>query len=416
MSKGILVAGLSIAGIVAVMIWVGVHGRSQINERQEGGGTAGKAAGRIRRTPAGEPQIQLSPAMQTRAGIRTEVLAARTLEPETVAYGRLEEDPAYSFTLRAPIAGILHAGQGGRWPARGDRLSPGAMIGAIEPRFAPAERISLMNQLTAARAELDASTSAVATARAAYERARILNADNKNVSDRALEEAGSRWKEQEARLKAAQENARLLEESLRAAGPGGNRPLAVERGGDVVEVMAQPGEAIEPGSPILRTTRLDRLVARIDVPAGQRVPPDVASARIVPTGFEDRPIRASRMALAPAADPAMQGQAFYFRLSAIRFGLRPGHAVTAYLNLPGARRQGVIIPRRALIRAGGKTYAYAQTSPDQFVRREVPLDDPVPGGYFTAINFVEGDKVVVEGAQTLLSEEFKSEVAAEENE
>jgi len=206
----------------------------------------------------------------------------------------------------------------------------------------------------------------------------------------------------------------LRGESLRAAGRGGTRPLIVERGGDVVEVMAHPGEAIEPGSPILRIARLDRLLARIEVPAGQRVPPDVASARIVPAGFEDQPVHATRAAFAPAADAQTQGQAFYFRLAASRFGLRPGQALTAYLNLPGVPRKGVIIPRAALVRFGGKAYAYVQTSPDEFVRKEVPLDDPLAEGYFSSVHFVPGDKVVVAGGQILLSEEFKSQTGGEE--
>ena len=69
--------------------------------------------------------------------------------------------------------------------------------------------------------------------------------------------------------------------------------------------------------------------------------------------------------------------------------------------------------RSALVRVGGKTYAYVQTSPDQFVRKEVPLDAPEAGGYFTSGNFAPGDKLVVTGAQTLLSEEFKSQIGAE---
>jgi HlyD family secretion protein len=412
-TKGRVVAGLSVAAIIGLIIWAGVRGRDEETGEQQNE-AATKAPARISRTPEGDPLLKLDPAMQSRAALRTQALAAESLQPEIVAYGRLEDDPAYSFVLRAPIEGFLHAGKRRTWPAIGDRLSTGAIIGTIEPRFAPSERISLTSQLTTARSELNASTTAVATARAAYERVRILNADNKNVSDRVLQEAESRLKEQEERLRAARENVKLIEEFLRAAGPAGTRPLILERGGDVVEVSAQPGEAIQPGSTILRITRLDRLLARIDVPAGQRVPPDVSSARVVPTGLEDQPIRATRIALAPAADPQTQGRAFYFRLSETPFGLRPGQALTAYLNLPGALRRGVVIPRMALVRVRGKTYAYIQKSADQFVRKEVPLDDPVAGGYFTSVNFAPGDSVVVAGAQTLLSEEFKSQISAEE--
>src|SRR5262249_38785289 len=205
-----------------------------------------------------------------------QALVAQTLAPEIVAYGRLEEDPSQSFVLRAPVAGVLHFAPGKGWPARGDKLRDGAVAGQIEPRLAPTERISLNSQLVTARSELNASTAAVTATRAAYERARLLNADNKNVSDRVVQEAEARLKEQEERQKAATETVRLLESSLQSGGPAGSKPLVVERGGDVVEVMAQPGEAIEPGSPILRVTNLDRLLARVDVPVGQRVPATVA--------------------------------------------------------------------------------------------------------------------------------------------
>ena len=39
--------------------------------------------------------------------MKTEPLTAATRQPETVAYGVLQEDPAQTFTLRAPVAGVL---------------------------------------------------------------------------------------------------------------------------------------------------------------------------------------------------------------------------------------------------------------------------------------------------------------------
>jgi hypothetical protein len=400
-----------------LMVWAGCGG--PIEEGEEGeepeAESAEESSAQVLRTPEGDPVVKVEPAAQTLAGIRSELLSAQSLQPEIVAYGRLEEDPSHSFVLRAPITGILHSDSAGKWPAIGGKIIPGAAIGTIEPRFAPAERISLTSQLTMARAELNGSMAAENSARAAYERARILNADNRNVSDRVLQEAEARLKEQEERIKAARENVKLLEDSLGAAGPGGPMPLVAERGGDAVEIMAQPGEVIESGAPILRISRLDQLLARIDLPAGQRVPSDTLSARIVPAGFEDQPLRATRAALAPEADLRTQGQPFYFRLLEVPFGLRPGHAVTAYLSLSGTPRQGVIVPRSALVRMDGKAYAYVQISANQFARRLVALDEPVAGGYFTVAGISPGDKVIAIGAQTLLSEEFKSQIATEDS-
>ena len=375
--------------------------------------SAGKAPERVSKTPEGDPLLRLEPATQTRIGLRTQALASYTMQPELIAYGRLEEDPSRSFILRAPIAGTLHFASGRDWPSIGQHLADDALVGMIEPRLVPAERIGLTNQLATARSELSASTASVAAARSAYERARILNADNKNVSDRVVEDATARLKAEEARLQAATDTVRLLENSLQSAGLASNKALTVERGGDVVELMAQPGESIESGSPILRVAKLDRLVARVDLPVGQHVPA-VSNARIIPAGYEDQPISAERMAVAAAVDPKGQGESFLLRLNGTRFGLRPGVAVTAYLSVPGQRTQGVVIPRSALVRVMGKVYAYVQTAQDQFVRKEGSLSNPVADGYVLTTNFSPGDRVVVEGAQILLSEEFKSQTAAEQ--
>ena len=164
------------------------RGKSDNDERPK---TENAATKPPTRTPSGDPIVRLDAAAQARIGIGTQTAAAQTIQPEIVAFGRLEEDPSRVFVLRAPVAGTLHTG-GREWPRIGNTFPDGARVGAIEPRLAPAERISLTNQLATARADLTAASSSAATAKAAYDRARVLNADNKNVSDRALEEAAAR--------------------------------------------------------------------------------------------------------------------------------------------------------------------------------------------------------------------------------
>jgi len=365
------------------------------------------------RTSAGDPIVRLDPAAQARIGVQTQVVAAQTMQPEVAAFGRLEADPSRSFVLRAPVSGTLHFAEGREWPRIGQLLEDGATVGALEPRLGPAERIALTNQLASARADLSASTSSVVAAKAAYERARLLNADNKNVSDRALEDATSRLASEESKVRTATETVRLLEDSLRSAAPSGTTALKVERGGEVIELMAQPGEAVEPSTAILRVTKFDRLLARVDVPVGEHIPPTVSTARIMAVGYENDPIVAERAGLAATAEPAAQGQSFLFRLTATRFGLRPGLAVTARIPVPGPKGVGVLIPTTAVVRVSGKAYAFTQTSGNEFVRKELTLDQPVEGGFVAPTNFAPGDRVVVQGAQLLLSEEFKSQLAAE---
>ena len=362
------------------------------------------------RSASGEPTLHLKPATQVRIGLRTQVLVSQSLKPELVAYGKLEENPSRSFVLRAPISGILHYAPGREWPSVGEHLADGVVAGIIEPRFTPAERISLNNQLTTAESELAASTATVSAARSAYHRAKILNEDNKNVSDQVLQDATAHLQAEEARFKAANRTVRQIESSLQSADPTGSRQLIVERGGDGVELIAQPGEAIESGSPILRVAKLNELLARVNIPVGQHVPASVTNVKIVAVGFEHEPIVAKRVAVAPAVDPRIQWEVFLFRLTNIPFGLRPGAAVTAYLSLPGPSQPGVVIPQSAVVRHQGLGFVYIQTRPDQFVRRQVSLDDPLDTGYFVSGGFQPGDRVVIAGAESLLSEEFKSQI------
>ena len=49
--------------------------------------------------------------------------------------------------MRAPVAGTLHFATGRDWPNIGQLLADGAVVGAIEPRLATADRIGLTNQL-----------------------------------------------------------------------------------------------------------------------------------------------------------------------------------------------------------------------------------------------------------------------------
>lgn len=367
----------------------------------------------VTRTPEGDPLVRIGQEAQARIGLEIAPVAPASLQPQIVAYGRLEEDPSRSFVVRAPVAGTLQVSKGGSWPSVGETVAAGLDLGLIEPRIAPAERISITTQLAGARSEVDSAAAAEETARAAYERARVLNADNKNVSDRVVEEARSRLEAERARLRSARTTVGTLENSLRASGPVASR-LIVDVGGTVVETMARPGESVEAGLPLLRVSSLDHLAARVDLPVGQDLPAGAKVARIVPAGHEREIVQADRIAATSVIDPKSPGESFLFRLREGRFGFRPGLAVTAYLPFPGASRQGFKVSAAAVVRLSGKAYVYVQAAPDRFVRREIKVESPVDSGYFVTGRLAAGDRIVVTGAQTLLSEEFKPESVQEE--
>ncbi len=249
------------------------------------------------------------------------------------------------------------------------------------------------------------------TARLAFERARALNADNKNVSDRAVQEAESALKAEEAQLAAACRNVAQLEAAASAEAAGTRPiPLTVARGGEVVEMLARPNETVESGQPILRVTRFDRLLARVDVAPGDVVDRAVTSTRIAVVGREGQWITGQPVSLAAAIDPATLGEGFVFRLSGAPPSLRPGTAVIAYLRAPGAAEDTVVVPYPAAVRFGGKVWVYQQLADNKFGRREIATNRSNDMGFLMTQGLKRGDRIVVRGGQLLLSEEQKSQI------
>ncbi len=400
--------GLVILGLSVLLVWAYLASRGeQVKERELEKPIA--APQRTSRGLGGETVVTLDSATQRRIGLNVEALAAATLRPEIVALGTLQEDPSRSFTVRAPVAGVVRRTEPS-WPDLGAVLTNGAVVGAIEPHVSPVAQIDLRSQLAAAQADEAALVAALTVARAAFDRAKILNAEGKIVSDRALQEAEATMKGEEARLNAAREKARLVGASLTsAAGPTGPIPLRLEQGGEVVEVFVQPGEVVQSGQSILRVARFDTLVVKVDLPVGERVDRSIATARIILIGQEDRPLRGHRIAQS-AADPRTRGLSFLFRVGADGLVLRPGEAVTAYLPVPGERRTGVVIPRSAIVRFSDRAWAYVAIEPEKFSRREVTLDNPTEAGWFVASGFAVGERIVTAAVQMLLSEELKSQI------
>ncbi len=406
------IIGIVVLAVLAALgTWAFVEGRKELAMEREREAPI-KVPPRASRTADGETVITLDGPTQQRIGLKVEPLSALSLPPQMLAYGTLQEDPSQTFTVRSPVAGKLLTSAGGKWPSVGDVLADGAAVGAVEPRFAPVDRVDLASKLASARADVEATTASLVAARAGYERLKTLNGQEANsVSQRALQEAEAQVKGAEARLKAATDTAKLIESAMGAkAGPTGPLPLTVERGGQVIELPANPGESFEAGQAVLKVARFDKLLAAVSVLPGQRIDPSVNAARILVTGFEDHPINGERVAIAPAVNAKTLAQTFLFRISDSALGLRPGMAVAAHLTPPGKARKGVVIPRSAVVRLNGKAWAYVQTADDKFTRREVSTADPTTQGWFVTTGWKEDERVLTAGAQTLLSEELKSQI------
>ena len=77
-------------------------------------------------------------------------------------------------------------------------------------------------------------------------------------------------------------------------------------------------------------------------------------------------------------------------------------------NPLGPKVDGVLIPARAVVWTEGRAWVYIHQDHEHFSRREISTAIPAQEGWLMDNGFLQGERVVVIGAQLLLSEEFRS--------
>ncbi len=130
-------------------------------------------------------------------------------------------------------------------------------------------------------------------------------------------------------------------------------------------------------------------------------------------GEEDRPIVAEYISPAPRVDPAIQGETHFYRAATNQ--LRTGMAVDVAVILDGEPLSGVFIPGTAIIWRDGQAWIYTKMADQNFKRVVLPTDYKTVNGWFVARPDWAGMKVVVMGAQTLLSEEFRDHLGDDDD-
>lgn len=250
------------------------------------------------------------------------------------------------------------------------------------------ELTALYNNLISTKAQIEKGEASLNASGREYERLKSLNAD-KNISDKALEGAEAVRRSDEAALYALKESIRTFEDSIS------------QKWGKVVARWV-----IEGSAPFKRLSGLDELLVQVTLPHGMEINNPPALIHIQGAGSAG--ISARFISPAPRTDPRIQGIGLLYIASGK--GIVPGMSVTASLPVGKNEVSGVIIPDSALVWWQGKGWVYVQKDSSRFVRREVPSDAPVESGWFAEKGFTAGERVVVRGAQMLLSEEFRSEV------
>lgn len=200
-----------------------------------------------------------------------------------------------------------------------------------------------------------------------------------------------------------------LTESSPIAQVGDARPVTVPRNGTVVRVLAQPGELVQAGQPLLELVEYSNPIARIAWEDGTP-PASLGFAR----QQGDRRVQGSLLGPALEADPLTHQPAWLYRIGAGGASLRPGTLLSAFAKGPARPSRSVMVPSSAVVQWDALAWAFVERAPGQFVRVRVPTTTPVPGGWLVDEGVRTGERVVVTGAGLLLSEEFRARIVVGE--
>ncbi len=252
---------------------------------------------------------------------------------------------------------------------------------------------TLRNNYVAARTKLQRDQVDLSVSRSQYERTKTLYEQNQNMSLKAMQDAEATYRNNQAQVSADVQEAKLQLDTVRQRWGGviadwiaSNRSIldsALEQREFLAQVIFPPGEVAKPPATLSLTTPGNRLV----------------QARFI------SPL--------PQVNQQIQGISFLY-LVPDQTGLAVGMNLVVLVPV-GPRLNGTVVPESAIVWWQGKAWAYLESPANTFTRREVPTDNPLSSGHFVpGSTFPPATKLVTAGAQALLSEEFRSQLKAED--
>ena len=229
-----------------------------------------------------------------------------------------------------------------------------------------------------------------------YQRYKQLNEDDKNVSDKAVQEAQALVISDQTQIKTTQAQIKALTDTIIAQW---GQPLAT-----LITQQTTSG-------PLRDLLIQKKVLVQVSFPLNFKAPEGRSSLNITPIQGEVAPIQADYVSQSIQTDISNIGKTYFYSAPAdyLRVGMRVNVVPT---EASSAALKGVVVPNQAIAWHGGMAWIYVKTSRDTFLRKPVASDIELDDGWFDT-SIAPGTEVVTRGAQLLLSEEFKFQIKNE---
>lgn len=255
----------------------------------------------------------------------------------------------------------------------------------MTPRRRAFARVLDPTPLLTLEEELASAETALKASRAEFERTQKLLAAGESASRKTAETAEAQYRADEIKVTGIKRRSRM------------------EWGEELAQLQPEARRTFTE-----QLSNLEAALVQIDLLPGDALTKAPQSAELVALGREEQPLKAASVSAATQVDAKTQAQAFIARVEKPPFPLRPGMALTAWLSVSDEAEKGFAVPRAAVLRHDGRTWVYVQEEATEFVRKPIELEAPVEAGWFVKEGVEADDKIVVQGAAVLLSEELKA--------
>ena len=257
--------------------------------------------------------------------------------------------------------------------------------------------MALRSQYRNVGAELGVSRTEVNNSNAVLKRLQKINAATTNISERELQQARANLQKGNALFNALQ----IKQDNIRTE--------MLQRWNHTITDMA----LAETSERFSRLINQEEYLLLLSLRPEQRLSNDTAFTYINRVDDRNTARKAYVISPAPFSETNLRGETYFLRTSAEK--LRIGMRLHVWLPGTGYSGTGIGIPDEAIVWYAGKAWAYVQVDEETFSRRSLPESLHSNRGWLVNDNFSIGDRIVISGAQTLLSEEFKWAIPDEDD-
>ncbi len=269
-----------------------------------------------------------------------------------------------------------------------------------------------IDSLIEAKANYLRAKSEIALARAAsgnnsqqYQRLKTLNEDDKNVSDKVVQDALAAVNADKAKITAAELQLSNLQNAVK-----------LQWGETLAGLVLDNKLAPHLANLLTNLSNRKNVLLQVSLPPESPTPAAGSALNLSPLNTAGTVIKAIYVSPAAQSDATGYGKTFYYSAAAeqLRIGMRVNVEAASSAT---ASNSGAAIPNQAIVWFGGKPWAYFKqgknkNGEDQFARKPISTDTEVAGGWFNQ-GFDSNNEIVISGAQLLLSEEFKNQIKNE---